>query len=199
MKRSNLLETTAYVAIIFIFSLVGCATGPISEVSDRAGVREPLPSGRRVEFHTKKFSVASPPEGWERTEEFSKAVAAWKNNVTKSVIQIFTSGAQSLSYRALAKALIIAVRVALEERNQKAILTLGEERETSLNGKRFYQVVGNYNISPTKGIQVRGKIVFYFLKTEAFFYTLRLSAILGSYEKDRLILEQMVRSFASLE
>jgi hypothetical protein len=200
VRRSKRLDMVVFTVLCFTCAtLVGCATGPIVEVPEHTSVQAPPIVSRRIEFPAKKFSVESPPAPWKVTQEHANVVVAWKNSVTRSAININASPRSELSDRGRAELFITAFKLHLQEHNQQVTVTLAEEKEVRFNGQGFYQVLANFDFSPTESVQVRGKLLTYLCKADGFNYQMTLIAGIGAYKEDRLIMEQMVQSFAALQ
>jgi hypothetical protein len=185
--------TSSLIAVVMPL-LLGCATVPPSTTSA-------TPAGEgKLSYPEKHFSVMRPPPNWEITRKYPRAVVAWEEKSTRSIIQISASNPSGLSYRVWAKTLITAFEGTLQERYPgRATAALTEEQEVNLNGQRFYQVIVNWHYSPTEGMQVTGKWLLYLLQREKFAYNLGLITVLGHFEQHRPIIEQMARSFAYVE
>ena len=194
MKESNRFLTTLFVALLAASSLPGCATGPI------------LVDGR-LQFPEYKFSVDSPSTEWRMIESKPPgAVVAWINTVTKSRIVITASKAHpDVSLRTVVEAFKAGMTSkgipddlarkfpGSEGFRGTFTVTIEEEKEINLDGKMFHRVILNYGVVPVKGISVSGKMIFYFFKGEEFIFSLFFNAVLGYYDKDLVVLEQMVR------
>jgi hypothetical protein len=197
MKLRNHLRIVSYVAILLVSILVGCATRPVSEVPERTGKNAIPSSGKRVEFPAKGYSIESPPVNWEILEKDSGVVVAWQNSVTKSSIRIHTFSPSVVSYHGLAEAIANTFKAVMRDQHPQATLTIAEEKEVSFNGRTFYKVLMDVDASPDEGLQERTKLLVYLLKTEKMDYVMALTAALGHYEQDKLVIDEMVRSFAS--
>jgi hypothetical protein len=194
LTLKNLVESKACGSIFLLCILTGCTTGPIL-------------AGARVEFPNRKFSVLTPPVDWELTKpENQGEVVAWRNRATKSRIAI---SADEEAPKAVAK---VAEKLAEKfpiypvvsqffrgERYKGNVIPPTEQKEVDLGGRTFYRVITDLEISPVEGLQVKMKVVRYWLLTEKFYYNLSLATLAGYYEKEQHILEQMARSFTPLE
>jgi len=198
MKQENRGVAVACAVALFGFIVGGCAARPMTEESEQARPLERASPGSRVEFPAEKFSVESPPAPWEIRKE-EKAVVAWNSRETFAVIQVHAAKPCGCSYRLRAEIFPTILQSKLREKDRDASVTLAQENEVLLNGKQFHQVLMDFDVSPIGGIQVRGRFLVYLLTTKAFDYVVSLTAALGVYEKERLILEQVVRSFAPID
>lgn len=189
MKEANRFLTTLFVALLAASSLPGCATGPI------------LVDGR-LQFPEYKFSVDSPSTEWRMIElKPPGAVVAWMNTVTKSRIGITASKTHpDVSVRTVVEAFKAGTTKGIPDDlarkfpgSEGFTVTIEEEKEINFDGKMFHRVILNYGGVPVKGISVSGKMIFYFFKGEEFIFSLSLSAVLGYYDKDLVVLEQMAR------
>lgn len=61
-----------------------------------------------------------------------------------------------------------------------------------------FPVILNYGGTPVKGISLSGKMSFYFFKVEDFIFSVGLVAVVGYYERDLVVLEQMTRGLKIL-
>jgi hypothetical protein len=197
MKLRKHLRIVSYVAIPLISILVGCATKPVPEVPERTSKNAIPSSGKRVEFPAKGFSIGSPPVNWEIAEKWSGTVVAWQNSVTRSSIQIYAYTPSALSYLGLAEAMVNSFKAAAKAKDPQAAVTVAEEKEVSFNGRTFYEVLMDFDASPVKGLQMKGKFLMYLLKTEKMDYMMGLTTVLGFYEQDKPVMDEVVRSFAS--
>jgi hypothetical protein len=196
MELRDLLRSLGYVAILLVLVLQGCATKPVSEVSEPAGQQVIPSSGKLLDFSAKRFSIESPPVNWEKvTEKYPPSVAAWQNRDTRSIIQIYAHPPCRISYRGQAEILMNAVMVAMREKDPQAVLAVTEEKEVVINGKTFYQIHADCEMSPVKGVQAKHKLLYYLLRGEKMTYYIALIALLAYNEQDIPILDQMVRSF----
>lgn len=193
MKETNRFITTLFVALLVANSLPGCATGPI------------LVDGR-LQFPEYNFSMDSPPTEWMIIElKPPGAVIAWRNSVTKSQIGITASKTHpAISVRTVVESFKAAMTKGIpddlarkfpgpEDLRGTVTVTIVEDKEINFEGKMFHRVILNYGGTPVKGISLSGKMIFYFFKVEEFIFSLSLTAVLGYYEKDLVVLEQMAR------
>jgi len=173
--------------------LQGCATGPT------------IVDGR-LQFPEYKFSMASLPADWRIIEPKPPgAVIGWKNSVTNSLIgitarQVNPAISYEKSFADFKAAVLKGVPEGLAKRfpssgAENISVTIEEDKDINIEGKIFHCIIFNYGGTPLKGVSISGKIVFYIIEMEGFFYTLSLNAVLGYYEKDIGVFEQIVRSF----
>lgn len=191
MRRATNLRIGLAVPISL---LVACATAPVPEVSL-------LPGGvRKLTYEAQKFSVESPPANWEMTTEFPEVIVAWNSTSTKSSIQIFASPPSMVTDRTLVEVFISALKITLRDKYPgQGTISLAGEKEIAIGGRGFYQVVVDWDLSPVEGVRVTGKHVTYILRSKKFDYFLSLVAVLGYYEQDRLVLDEVAGSFSVLE
>lgn len=78
-------------------------------------------------------------------------------------------------------------------------LTVHEEREITLDGRPFCRVDLDVSMTPREGIQVQGKAEWYLYVSPRFHYVFFMWSLLGEYDENRLVLEQMARSFTVIE
>lgn len=180
MKKGGFLLTTALV-------LTARTPGQLPEAPSFGG---------RIDFPNHKFSVASPPSGWEPAK-IGDAVGGWRNIKTESrlFINANPSKGQMLSYPGMAEIYFTALKVTLRDKYPGATTSVDQQEEVTIEGKVFYRLLANFNFSPTEGVQLKGKVATYWFSTPDFSYSLSLTSVLGHYESDRPALEQMVRSF----
>jgi hypothetical protein len=191
------LSIVSYAAILLVFVLEGCATTPVTEVSESTGQEAVPSSGRTLDFPTKRFSIGSPPVNWKIvTEKYPPSVAAWQSSSTQSIIQIHTLPASTISHRGLAESIMHVLKVSLREKDPQTVITVAEEKEVIYNDKTFYRIIADCDMSPMKGVQVKWKFLYYLLKEKKMDYGIALIAVLAYYEQDKLVIDQMVRSFA---
>ncbi len=191
MKQRNRSETALSVLILVVFALVGCVTRPPSEDVARAGaLRCPSP-GERMAFPAQNFSIISPPADWHCKED--DAGLNWVNNETGSTIIIRPGNPMNLglSRDVLAELFTSALGIVLRDEFQGAKVTLAEEKDVSFNGKPFYQVTMNVE-TRSQDIQIKLKTAMYFPTFETFEYWFALVSLTGQYEKNHLIIEQML-------
>lgn len=190
LTLKNLVKSKACGSIFLLCILTGCTTGPIL-------------AGARVEFPNRKFSVLTPPVDWELTKpENPGEVVAWHNRATKSRIAISADEEAPKAVAKVAEKLPFypaATFHYFRERYEGKVIPPTEQKEVEIEGRRFYRVITDLEISPVEGLQVKMKIVRYWLMTEKFYYNLSLATLAGYYEKEQHILEQMARSFTPLE
>jgi len=198
MNLKTRLGVTVYLPTLFVFSLIGCTTVPDSEVSQRPNVEEGQSNGETLVFATSKFSITSPPVIW-RTIKERKTVISWKNRITGSVIYVQAIAPVNISNTALANKLVGAISSMFEDKHQKASVSLEGQGQASFNGRGFYQVVMNYDITTIVGVREKGKILIYLLETEDFLYSLSLTSAIGFYDEDRPILENLAKRVRYLE
>ena len=191
MKEANCFVSALFVALLAANTLPGCATGPI------------LVDGR-LQFLEYQFSVDSPPTGWRIVEPKSQNhLVAWQNSATKSQIGITAIKVPAgISLQTVAETFKAAMPRAIPEMlasefpgGKNVLVTIGEEKDLNFEGHISHRIIFNFDGLLLEGLSVSGKVIMHFFKTEKFISTLYLIAILGYYENDVAVLEQMVRSF----
>lgn len=192
----NRYRIVKYTTILLVISLEGCSTTPVKEVRESTVQQGASSSGKIIKFPAKEFSIGIPPLNWETvTEKCPPSVVAWQSSSTRSIIQIHLFNATPISHRGLAESVMHVLKVVIKEKDPQAIFTVGEEKEVILDGKTFYQVLADCDMSPVKGIQVKYKLLYYLMKGEKMDYAMVMIAVLGHYDQDKLIMDQIVRSF----
>lgn len=183
VRQDAILQTTHRMALLLAVILFGCTT-------------DPSPGGNRLHFADKQFAVDPPPEGWEITKQPS-TVISWVSRLTESTIQIsaFEFTPPGPSYPALAELFFSSFAIGLRDRARASTAAITDQRAVPLDGKNFYRVLIDYEMSPTEGAKTKGRFLSYFLRTEKFYYRLSLLAEVEFYEKEWPVLEQMARSF----
>ena len=178
MNTCNRLHTTSCIALILAFAVGGCATS--------------LPSGQRIEFPERKYSVISPSSDWETIKAPAGSGVAWQSKFTGSQIHINTYPISPASYSDLAKLFIKAFGVF---GGDLITVTQSKEKEVNYDGKTFYQVFADLKITHPNRASVRANWIVYFFKTEEAFYMLGMFLLNRYYEADFPVLDEMVRSF----
>ncbi len=189
--RRNGSETALSVLILLVVALAGCATRPPSEDAARVGVLRCPSPGERMAFPAQHFSIIGPPADWHCKEDDTGLT--WDNNETGSQISMEpeTPLGLGLSRGALTELMTSGMgEIVLRDEFQEGKVTLAEEQDVSFNGRPFYQITMDAEV-PSEDIQIKAKIAMYFPKFE-FEYSFMLVALRGKYEKDRLIIEQML-------
>ena len=198
MNLKTRLGVTVYLPTLFVFSLIGCTTVPVSEVSQRPNVEEGQSNGETLVFATSKFSITSPPIVWKRMK-VQNTIISWKNRITGSLIYVQAIAPVNISYTALAKKWVGVISSMFEDKHPKASVSLEGQGPASFNGRELYQVVMNYDITTFAGAREKGKILIYLLETEDFLYLLSLTSAIGFYDEDRPILENLAKRVRYLE
>ncbi len=165
-----------------------------------------------LRFPEQQFSAVEPPADWKIIEPKPQgAVVAWRNSVTKSLIGVTASRIQpAVSLRTAVETFktgmtkgirddIVRSFPGAENLQGKITVAIEDERDMSFDGNTFHSIILNYEATPVEGASLSGKIIFYFLKAEAFIYTLSLNTVRGNYEKDLPMVEQMAQSFTVLK
>jgi len=197
MELRSHLRIVSYAAILLVFVLEGCATKPVTDAGESPDQRAVASTEGTIDFPAKRFSILSPPVNWKIvTDKYPPAVAAWESSTTKSQIQIHTFPPSVISHRGRAEMLMHNMEVALREKDPQVVYTVAEEREVIFNDRTFYQVIADCEMSLIKGVQVKWKLLYYLLKEKKMDYGIILIAVLGYYEQDKLIVDQMVQSFS---
>src|SRR5574341_137782 len=105
-----------------------------------------------------------------------------------------------LSDRALVEVFVSALRVTLRDNHLgRGTISLAEEKEITIGGRGFYQAVVDWELSPVEGVRVTARQVTYILRSKKFDYFISMVAVLGYYEQDRLVLDEVAGSFSVLE
>ena len=107
----------------------------------------------RIDFPDRKYSVQLPAADWEVTGR-SPSAASWTNRISKSVISVSGGELSPHSSPAIAQIFLSNTWMALEHRSQGKWswkVTPIDQREVTLDGKTFYQVVANLEGSPKDG------------------------------------------------
>jgi hypothetical protein len=186
-----------FVVIALAYSLSACATGPI--IADG-----------KLKFPDYKFSVDSLPTEWKLVEPTPPgAIIAWKNNATYSLIGITANKvAPSIRLQTVIESYKVGMTKGIPDAIAKNFsatelswaknisVTIEEEKDIKLGEMVFHRIVINYGGEPVKGVSVNAKRLSYFFKSEGFIYSVSLQAILGYYEKDMTVIEQMMRGFS---
>jgi hypothetical protein len=197
MELRSHLRIVSYAAILLVFVLEGCATKPVTDAGESPDQRAVASSEGILDFPAKRFSILSPPVNWKIvTEKYPPSVAAWQSSSTQSIIQIHTLPASTISHRGLAESIMHVLKVSLREKDPQTVIAVAEEKEVIYNDKTFYQIIADCDMSPMKGVQVKWKLLYYLLKEKKMDYGIALIAVLAYYEQDKLVIDQMVRSFA---
>lgn len=180
MAAKNQFGYTRLIVFFLVLVLSGCATRPLLTTNGAGSPENPFVAGGLL-------------DGWESIKA-PNAAFAWQNKTTKSRILIHTSRTAPISYHAKVDVLTNAWRVVFREKFKGGSISLDRQDEIAVNGRKFHQAIWNFAASPMEGLHLAGKIHAYILKTTEFDYVINLVSVLGAYEKDRPVFENMLRS-----
>jgi hypothetical protein len=177
---------------VALLLLIGRATAP---------GRSALADGERsLSYQAQHFSVNRPSHAVGHYYKIFPSGGRLARDEHACVVQIFAPPPSELSPRVWVKGWMGILEGILQERYPvNACVTVTNEQEVDTNGKRFYRVLADWQISPLGGVQVSGKMLIHLRQIKPFTYNLVLTPVLGLREQHRPIIKQMARSFAYAE
>jgi hypothetical protein len=166
-------------------------------------VNNPILVGGRLLFPIYEFSINGLPTDWTTKEPKPPGtIIAWQNSFNKATLSISGGRASSSkSVKTYAEEIKEAMKGLPEVMESKSLginilaVTIEKDQEIITGGQIFYQIEFYLGGKTQKGLPFNAKKVFYLIRSDEFFYTLSLYSTLNDYDKNSLVIDNMVRGF----